>query len=293
MSREPLQGRPMRLPTGWGVGEELTKSWPTFEQLCVQSLPRRFLTVFLRPRARTKIRLARSRPRVGHGLPTFNTNISVLKLQGSFFRSGKLQNECFPNFSKFSSRNLLRIFPELLSFCASFRERRRPEKNHQNSPPFFNAKFPGKFEEKIHKSFLESGQNNLSCSSPLATQKWRGRSSGHAVGKVKSTLLLFWGWAFVLKLLRLATIYTEQMDTAVLGGQAAGGDPKAFSRLKQPLLYLVRCWRSTHSCFSGSPRVARGVSSSLRPKPSTSIDTRRLAWHMTALHATSFHDYSL
>ena len=23
---------------GWGVGEELTKSWPTFEQLCVQNL---------------------------------------------------------------------------------------------------------------------------------------------------------------------------------------------------------------------------------------------------------------
>ena len=39
---------------GWGVGEELTKSWPTFDQLCVQILLRRFHTVFLPPRARTK-----------------------------------------------------------------------------------------------------------------------------------------------------------------------------------------------------------------------------------------------
>ena len=33
-----MQGRPLQLPMGWGVGEELTKSWPTFEQLCVQNL---------------------------------------------------------------------------------------------------------------------------------------------------------------------------------------------------------------------------------------------------------------
>ena len=30
-------------------------------------------------------------------------------------------------------------------------------------------------------------------------------------------------------------VYTEQMDAAVLGEQAAGGDPKAFPRPKQPL----------------------------------------------------------
>ena len=49
------------------------------------------------------------------------------------------------------------------SFRASFRGKRRPEKNHQKSPPFFNAKFPGKHEENIHKMFLESRQSNKFC----------------------------------------------------------------------------------------------------------------------------------
>ena len=34
--------------------------------------------------------------------------------------------------------------------------------NSPKSPPFFNAKFPRKFEEKIHKSFPESGRSNCS-----------------------------------------------------------------------------------------------------------------------------------
>ena len=34
-------------------------------------------------------------------------------------------------------------------------------KTHQKKPPLFDAKFPGKFEEKIHKNFLESGQSNI------------------------------------------------------------------------------------------------------------------------------------
>ena len=45
-------------------------------------------------------------------------------------------------------------------FRASFRGRRRPEKIHQKSPPFFNAKFPGKHEKNIHKILLESRQSN-------------------------------------------------------------------------------------------------------------------------------------
>ena len=36
---------------------------------------------------------------------------------------------------------------------ASFRRKRRPEKFHPKSSPFFNAKFPGRIEEKIHKSY--------------------------------------------------------------------------------------------------------------------------------------------
>ena len=37
--------------------------------------------------------------------------------------------------------------------------KQRPDKIHHKSPPLFNAQFPGKFEEKIHKSFLESGRS--------------------------------------------------------------------------------------------------------------------------------------
>ena len=38
VARGLLQGRPLQLPMGWGVGEKLTKSWPTFEQLCVHNI---------------------------------------------------------------------------------------------------------------------------------------------------------------------------------------------------------------------------------------------------------------
>ena len=82
------------------------------------------------------------------------------------FRSEKLQNESFPNFSNFPPE----FCPEFCSefswnfsrtFRASFRGRRRPEKIHQKSPPFFNAKFPGKHEKNIHKILLESRQSNI------------------------------------------------------------------------------------------------------------------------------------
>ena len=71
---------------GWGVGEELTKSWPLFGQLCVQNLALAISGFFSPAKSAYKIRLARSWPRVGHGVPTFDTNISVLKLQGSFLQ---------------------------------------------------------------------------------------------------------------------------------------------------------------------------------------------------------------
>ena len=83
------------------------------------------------------------------------------------FRSGKLQNESFPNFSIFRPE----FCPEFCSefspnfsrtFRASFRGRRRPEKIHQNSPQFFNAKFPDKHEKNIHKILLESRQSKNS-----------------------------------------------------------------------------------------------------------------------------------
>ena len=77
-------------------------------------------------------------------------------------RPEKLQNESFPNFSNFRPE----FCPEFCSefspnfsrtFRASFRGRRRPEKIHQKSPPFFNAKFPGKHEKKI-KTQNSSGE---------------------------------------------------------------------------------------------------------------------------------------
>ena len=38
VARRLFQGRPLQLPMGWGVGQELSKSWPTCEQLCLQNL---------------------------------------------------------------------------------------------------------------------------------------------------------------------------------------------------------------------------------------------------------------
>ena len=47
------------------------------------------------------------------------------------------------------------------NFAPNFpRGKRRPEKIHQKSPLFFNAKFPGKYEKMIHQNFLESRQSN-------------------------------------------------------------------------------------------------------------------------------------
>ena len=67
---------------GWGVGEELTKSWPTFEQLCVQNLALAISYCFLLPKARTKSGWLEVDQELDNGWPTSDTNISVLKLQG-------------------------------------------------------------------------------------------------------------------------------------------------------------------------------------------------------------------
>ena len=70
-------------------------------------------------------------------------------------RSEKSQNESSPNFSNFCPEFLPRIslrnFPEFFEEFSCFVSwERRPEKIHQKSPPFFNAKFPGKYENNIH-----------------------------------------------------------------------------------------------------------------------------------------------
>ena len=71
---------------GWGVGEELTKSWPTFEQLCVQNLALAISCCFSPTKSAYKIRWLEVDQELDNGWATFDTNISVLKLQGSFLQ---------------------------------------------------------------------------------------------------------------------------------------------------------------------------------------------------------------
>ena len=75
----------------------------------------------------------------------FRSDSAIAILLG--LKSGRTKTS--PNFSTFRPE----FCPEFCSefspnfsrtFRASFRGRRRPEKIHQKSPPFFNAKFPGK-----------------------------------------------------------------------------------------------------------------------------------------------------
>ena len=80
------------------------------------------------------------------------------------FRSEKLQNKSSPNFSNFRPEfcpGFCSEFSPKFSriYRASFGGKRRPEKIHQKSPPFFNKKFRGKYEKNIHKIFLESRQS--------------------------------------------------------------------------------------------------------------------------------------
>ena len=97
-------------------------------------------------------------------------------------RSEKWQNESFPNFSnfrpEFCPEFCSEFFPNFSrTFRASFRGRRRTEKIHQKSLPFFNAEFPSKHGKNIHKIFLESRQSNR-LAEDASTFKWqRGKPS--------------------------------------------------------------------------------------------------------------------
>ena len=63
---------------------------------------------------------------------------------------------------EFCPELLLRIFREFIKIFCVFLGKRRL-RIHQESPPFFTTKSPGKFdEETIHKHFLRSRQSNLS-----------------------------------------------------------------------------------------------------------------------------------
>ena len=52
-----------------------------------------------------------------------------------------------------------------------FPRKRRPQKIHRNSPPFFNAKPPGKYEKKIHK-VLFSGEQPKQCKKYRDQKRW-------------------------------------------------------------------------------------------------------------------------
>ena len=101
-------------------------------------------------------------PRPFQNINCFNVVISAsLRNLRGYFLGQKSCRRKVPIFFEFSSRILPRI---LLRNCPEFFEEfscfdsweKETRKIHQTSPPFFNAKFPDIFEEKIHESFLES-----------------------------------------------------------------------------------------------------------------------------------------
>ena len=82
-------------------------------------------------------------------------------------KSEKLENESSPKFFELSSqifsRIFLRIFAEFFEdFRLLFPRQRETTKNHRISPPFFNAKSPGKYEKIVHKILLErTGRDSM------------------------------------------------------------------------------------------------------------------------------------
>ena len=74
----------------------------------------------------------------------------------------KVADRKFPDFFEFPSRIVSRIvlpiFPDFFEdFRTLFPKKRRPLKIHQESPPFFIAKSPGKYEKIITTFFWREG----------------------------------------------------------------------------------------------------------------------------------------
>ena len=97
-------------------------------------------------------------------LSKYFRNNAEPQVQPGFRWVRKVAERKFPEFfefrPEFCSEFCSEFSPDFLrSFCASFRGKQRPEKTHQKSPPFFNAKFQGKYEKFIHKTFLEGRQS--------------------------------------------------------------------------------------------------------------------------------------
>ena len=132
------------------------------------------------------------------------------KCLGQCFRSDKLQNESFPNFSNFRPE----FCPEFCSefsrifggfFVLRFVGDGDQKKITKNKPPFFNAKFPGKQEKIFTKFFwragrvtvfhaLQMGRPPYKSANPQKSQKCSGECSrrcwpqkgvlGEVLGKV-------------------------------------------------------------------------------------------------------------
>ena len=110
--------------------------------------------------------------------PTFCRSSQTITLQTGTFLGQKSCRTEVPGIFKISSRTLLRIFPNYSrSFRASFRGRRRPEKIHQKSPPFFNANPQANPKKKSTKVFWRAGKVILS------QRKVTGRHKGGFVIK--------------------------------------------------------------------------------------------------------------
>ena len=121
---------------------------------------------------------------------------------GEIVRSEKWQNESSPNFPNFCPEFPPEFCSEFSpnfsrSFRALFPRKQRPEKIHQKSPPFFNAKFPGNYEKIIHKIFLESRQSKRSVSEKGVVTKGVWKKKPGLLQHVL-TVLVFWPWVLLL-----------------------------------------------------------------------------------------------
>ena len=90
-----LQGRPLQLPMECGVAEELTKSWPTFDQLCVQNLARAISSCFFSYQERGQNPAGQKLTKGCTWVANFLHEHSVLKLQGSFLQKSSGNTKFF------------------------------------------------------------------------------------------------------------------------------------------------------------------------------------------------------
>ena len=166
----------------------------------------------------------------------------------------------------FLTKNAPKFFLEIFEplFC---RSRRNPTKFQPNFPQIF----PSKHMKKITDELLQERRENKTYHVGIGL---------HYIIALELTYRL------CNSFLHDRIVYTDQMDAAVPGSRLLEVPQKPFlgsSRLSlhchhwessNALAGLVFCEMLSQypwSAFSGSPRVARAVSGSLRPKPSVHL----------------------